>query len=69
MSPSELRIKLSNNFPSDATCWSDATDEVRDMARAARLALRLNADRVIDFTMLRTFAVELNWHRRNYLVL
>ena len=49
MSPAELMIKLATSFPLDATCWSQATDEIRDMSRHARETLKYSGFHAIDF--------------------
>lgn len=36
LTPEELGAVVARDFPRDATCWSKATDEVRDLCRAAR---------------------------------
>lgn len=54
MTPSKLRARIGNNFPPAATRWSQATDEVRDMARCAREVLQLGDEHAIDFSNLRT---------------
>jgi len=45
--------KFLSQFPDNATCWSQATDEVRDMAREARqiyndLDLNVTEDECLD---------------------
>lgn len=49
MAPSELRIVLERYFPRNATCWSQATDEVRDLARSARLMRALPESEAFNF--------------------
>lgn len=38
-SAQDLRVMIERRFPRNATCWSQATDEIRDMARDARQML------------------------------
>lgn len=55
LTPEELRDAISEQFPPNATCWSQATDEVRDMARYARDGiLGLDEFHAIDFRLLRS---------------
>lgn len=54
LTPEELRSAISNKFPTNATCWSQATDEIRDMAREARGLLRLDEFHAVDFRLLRS---------------
>lgn len=54
MTPKALQGLLSSQFPADATCWSKATDEVRDMARSARLLGWGTSGDAIDFRALDT---------------
>ena len=49
--------KFLEQFPTDATSWVQATDEVRDLARASREMLDEYADikvEAVDFTATRT---------------
>ena len=49
--------KFLEQFPTDATSWVQATDEVRDLARASREMLDEYDDikvEVVDFTATRT---------------
>lgn len=51
-------------FPTDATSWSQATDEVRDLARASREMLDEYDDikvEAVDFTAIKTPA---EWNTR-----
>ena len=44
-------------FPTNATCWSQATDEIRDLSRASREMLNEYDDiqvEAVDFTATRT---------------
>ena len=50
----ELRAKLEALYPIDATCWSKATGEVRDLCRYARYALDLEEEHAVDFRRLMT---------------
>lgn len=49
MTPAVLACRLEENFPPTAQCWSQATDEVRDMARYCREALGLSELHAVDF--------------------
>ena len=56
--------KFLEQFPTDATSWVQATDEVRDLARASREMLDEYDDikvEAVDFTALRTPA---EWNTR-----
>ena len=49
--------KFLEKFPTDATSWREATDEVRDLARASREMLDEYDDikvEAVDFTAIRT---------------
>jgi len=49
--------KFLEQFPTDATSWRQATDEVRDLARASREMLNEYDDitvEAVDFTAIRT---------------
>ena len=49
--------KFLEQFPTDATSWREATDEVRDLARASREMLDEYDDikvEAVDFTTIRT---------------
>ena len=49
--------KFLEQFPTDATSWVQATDEVRDLARASREMLDEYEDikvEAVDFTAIRT---------------
>lgn len=52
--PEQLRQKLEAKFPPNATCWSKATDEVRDLCRYARYTLDLPEEEAVDFRPLLT---------------
>lgn len=54
MQPQELRAELERNFPPDATCWSDATDEVRDLSAYAGQARYQPSRIMLDFRQLNT---------------
>jgi hypothetical protein len=47
-----LRAQLKVLYPTNATCWSQATDEVRDLCRHARELLDLPEEDAIDFRVL-----------------
>ena len=56
--------KFLEQFPTDATSWVQATDEVRDLARASREMLDEYDDikvEALDFTAIRTPA---EWNTR-----
>ena len=56
--------KFLEQFPTDATSWVQATDEVRDLARASREMLDEYDDikvEAVDFTAIRTPA---EWNTR-----
>ncbi|CAN7596744.1 hypothetical protein [Bosea sp. LjRoot237] len=57
----ELKAAILAKFPADATCWSQATDEVRDMSRWAREELGLDEDAALNFRALETPA---RWNLR-----
>ena len=49
--------KFLEQFPTDATSWSQATDEIRDLSRASREMLNEYDDiqvEAVDFTATRT---------------
>ena len=49
--------KFLEQFPTDATSWSQATDEIRDLSRASREMLNEYDDikvEAVDFTTIRT---------------
>lgn len=52
--PAQLRAALEAAYPPDATCWSQATDEVRDMSRGAREMLGIPDCEATDFYELET---------------
>lgn len=60
MKAEELRALIVREFPLDATCWSQATDEPRDMSRWARKALGLGDEHAADFDLAQTPA---DWNR------
>ena len=56
--------KFLEQFPTDATSWSQATDEIRDLSRASREMLNEYDDiqvEAVDFTATRTPA---EWNTR-----
>lgn len=61
----DLRCAIERQFPSTATCWSQATDEIRDMARGARILLR--HDDPLDFGAIETPA-EWNTRGTDYII-
>lgn len=52
--PEQLRAALEAAYPPTATCWSQATDEVRDMSRCARTMLGLPENSAIRFREIET---------------
>lgn len=54
ISPEQLRQMLEQTYPVNATCWSQATDEVRDLCRYARNWLELDEEHAVDFRVLKT---------------
>lgn len=54
LTPEKLATVLKAEFPADATCWSRATDEVRDMCREARILAGVAEADAVDFRMLDT---------------
>lgn len=49
LAPDTLEKLLRHQFPCNATCWSQATDEVRDMSRKAREILELDDKYAVNF--------------------
>lgn len=54
LSPEMLATVLKARFPSEATCWSQATDEVRDICREARILAGVGEDGAVDFRLFKT---------------
>ena len=54
LTPEELRQAVARRFPAAATDWSQATDEVRDLCRGARLLAGVPEDEAVDFRKLET---------------
>jgi hypothetical protein len=54
MTPEALRAVMQAHYPPNASCWSQATDEVRDLCRYAREDLGLPEDQAVDFRVLKT---------------
>jgi hypothetical protein len=52
--PEHLTKLLHQQFPIDTICWSNATDEVRDMSRAARQILELSELHAVRFDTCRS---------------
>jgi hypothetical protein len=52
LSAEQLGLALVAQFPLEATCWSQATDEIRDMCRRAREMAGLPEDQAVDFRVL-----------------
>jgi hypothetical protein len=57
----DLKAAILAKFPANATCWSQATDEVRNMSRMAREELGLDEDAALNFRALTTPA---RWNLR-----
>lgn len=57
----ELEAALTKKYPVNATCWSQATDEVRDMSRWAREVRSLDEDAAVQF---RAIIEPSEWNRR-----
>ena len=49
MTPTTLRTVLETRFPRNAVGWNQATDEVREIARSARLTLELGEEYAVNF--------------------
>lgn len=49
LTPKQLQVKLAAKYPLNATSWAQATDEVRDMCRFARLQLGKPESEAINF--------------------
>lgn len=60
LSSETLGKVLKAEFPSDATCWSQATDEVRDMCRESRLLAGVGEAGAVDF---RSFSTPDQWNQ------
>lgn len=60
LTPETLATVLKAEFPSDAACWSQATDEVRDMCREARLLAGVAEEDAVDF---RKFGTPAQWNQ------
>ncbi|WP_100961121.1 hypothetical protein [Bosea sp. FBZP-16] len=54
MTADDLKAAILAKFPANATCWSQATDEVRDMSRWAREEIGLDEDAATNFRAIRT---------------
>lgn len=54
MNAVQLAAKLQKAYPVNATCWSQATDEIRDMSRYAREELELGEEAALNFRAIRT---------------
>lgn len=54
MTPKQFEKRLTKSYPANVTCWSQATDEVRDMSRYAREILELSDLHAADFRAMRT---------------
>ena len=56
-----LAAVLKAEFPSTATCWDQATEEIREMCREARVFAGIGEDVAVDFRLLNTPA---QWNQR-----
>lgn len=54
LTPEALREVLEDMYPPNATCWSQATQEVRDLCYGARAMLELGDEHAINFYALQT---------------
>lgn len=54
MEPEQLEALLVKHFPKDATTWSQATDEVRELCREARIFAGVGEEGAVDFTTIKT---------------
>jgi hypothetical protein len=54
MSPADLMDALVKKWPLNATCWSQATDEIRDMSREAREMIGYSELHAINFRACNT---------------
>lgn len=54
--------KFLKNFPTDATCWSQATDEVRDLSRKSREYLEEYDDIVVEPVDFRGINTPAEWN-------
>lgn len=61
LTPEVLNKALLNQFPIDTVSWAVATDEVRDMSRAARELLLLDDSHAINFREIRSPS---EWNQR-----
>lgn len=61
LSPENLSKVLKAAFPTSATCWSQATDELRDMCREARILAGVSEEGAVNFLLINTPA---QWNQR-----
>jgi hypothetical protein len=54
MTPDAVECRLSKAFPREASSWRQATEEVRDLCRRARVLAGVNEDDALDFGQLET---------------
>lgn len=54
MSPEQLEALLVKHFPKDATRWSQAAGEVRELCREAHLAADVDEKYAVDFISIET---------------
>lgn len=59
LSPEELHQAIAAHFPPNAVCWSQATDEVRDMCRGARELAKVPDEEALNF---REFLTPAQWN-------
>lgn len=60
LSPEMLAKVLNEAFPATSTCWSQATDEVRDMCREARILAGVSEENAVNF---RAFDTPSRWNQ------
>lgn len=61
LTPDELGRAIALHFPTNAVCWSQATDEVMDMCRAARELARVPDEQAVNF---REMASPAQWNTK-----
>jgi hypothetical protein len=54
LSAEQLGLVLAAQFSPKATCWSQATDEIRDMCRLARNMAGLSDEHAVNFRAFNT---------------
>lgn len=61
LTAASLAQVLEATFPLNASCWSKATNEVRDMCRGARILAGLSEGQAVDFREINSPA---EWNRQ-----